>query len=61
MLLKHGEKTPVGLRQKLSEIVATWKTQLETKVSEYLAEDIPQLRIKGTAGFQVPAVTYSIN
>lgn len=51
------KKTPVGLRQKLSEIVATWKTQLETKGLEYLAEDIPQLRIKGTAGFQVP--TYS--
>lgn len=33
MLLKHGgKKIPVGLRQKLSEIVATWKTQLEAKV-----------------------------
>lgn len=34
MLLKHGEKkkSPVGLRQKLSEIVATQKTQLEAKV-----------------------------
>ena len=26
------KKISVGLRQKLSEIVATWKTQLEAKV-----------------------------
>ena len=37
MLLKHGgkkkkKKTPFGLGQKLSEILATQKTQLEAKV-----------------------------